>query len=397
MTNEVQKPDRQAALVKTAWELLKDQKKNIADVLPKHITADRMAMIAFTAMRRNPKLLECSRDSLIGSLLTAAMLGLEPSGPLGHGALIPYWNSNLYSRGKGGYECQFQPMYQGMLDLARRSGFIRDVQLRAVFEGDTYSYRFGLEPDITHVPLEGKGADDPDRRPTHVYCVIRFTNGGVQWDQMSMEQGLAHGMKYSPSWDRSVKAFKPGSVWATDPVAMVQKTILKRVLKLCPKSPELAAALTLDETQDAGKSAYLERVGDGAFDLLTDGEQQSAPPADPVEKDPNRGVLDINAFRAGKEDNRGHGQEDLERVKEQTAPPPAQAALEQQLTDSMIRCEASDFAEIEAIALGAGLSVQGRGGVAEHVMVTMGFPEYMQLTKGRKPEVLAWIKAKGRK
>src|SRR5436190_12140398 len=106
----VDKRNREQA--QTAWTLLQEMKPAIAAVLPKHLTPERMAMIAFTAMRRTPKLMLCTKESIIGAIMTAAMLGLEPSGPLGHGALIPY-----------GTECQFQPMYQGLLDLARRSGF----------------------------------------------------------------------------------------------------------------------------------------------------------------------------------------------------------------------------------------------------------------------------------
>ena len=77
---------------KTAWDMLTRLKPSIAAVLPHHLSPSRMAMIAFTAMQKTPKLMQCSQESLVGSIMTAAILGLEPSGPLGHGALIPYWN-----------------------------------------------------------------------------------------------------------------------------------------------------------------------------------------------------------------------------------------------------------------------------------------------------------------
>lgn len=283
--------------------MLEKMKPSIGAVLPQHLTPERMAMIAFTAMRRNPKLLECSQDSIVGSIMTAAMLGLEPSGPLGHGALIPYWNKRL-NGGRGAYECQFQPMYQGLLDLARRSGFIKDVQLRPVFKGDRYSYRFGLEPTIEHVPMEGEGADNPDREPTNVYAIIRLTSGGIQWDQMSFAQALAHGKRYSPSWDALKKEFKPGSVWADNPLAMALKTILKIVLKLCPKSPELAAAIQMDDSADYGKTSTLRKNDDGVFDVDF-GEE-------PEESD--RGTVNLDDIKAGAEANRGHGQENLASV-----------------------------------------------------------------------------------
>lgn len=271
---------RNQELATNAWQMLNGMKSTIAAVLPKHLTPERMAMIAFTAMRRTPKLLLCSRESIIGSIMTASMLGLEPSGPLGHGALIPY-----------GTECQFQPMYQGLLELARRSGFIKDVQLRAVYKGDHYLYRFGLDPTIEHIPMEGEGADSPDREPTHFYAIVRLTNGGVQWDQMSFDQGISHGRRFSPSYDSRARAFKPGSVWADNPEAMILKTILKKVLKLCPKSPELAAALQVDDLADTGKTTNMTKVGDGVFDIDI---AEPAPPADQHQIEPAKAASAID-------------------------------------------------------------------------------------------------------
>ena len=39
--------------------------------LPRHITADRLARISLTALRKTPKLYMCTLDSFIGSILTA--------------------------------------------------------------------------------------------------------------------------------------------------------------------------------------------------------------------------------------------------------------------------------------------------------------------------------------
>jgi recombination protein RecT len=311
MTAVQRREQEQQAIVtqrkKSAWDMLKEMKGGIANVLPKHMTPDRMAMIAYTAMQKNPKLLECSRESLIGSIMTAAMLGLEPSGPLGHGALIPYWNNRR--RGGAGLECQFQPMYQGLLDLARRSGFIQDVQLRAVYKGDTYHYRFGLDPIIEHVPMEGEGADAPDREVTHVYAIIRLIGGGVQWDQMSWAQGMAHGKRYSPSWDPTLNggkgAFKGGSVWADNPLPMVLKTILKIVLKLCPKSPELSAALLQDDGADMGKTTTMHKFDENVFDVDFGDEDDGKP------NGRESGTVSAADLKPGEEQNRGHGKENL--------------------------------------------------------------------------------------
>jgi recombination protein RecT len=317
-----EKTDVQKAQAKQAWEMLNSMKSSIAAVLPKHLTPERMAMIAFTAMRRTPKLMECTRESLIGSIMTAAMLGLEPSGPLGHGALIPY-----NDRRRGVVECQFQPMYGGLLELARRSGIIRDVQLRAVYKGDKYSYRFGLDPEIVHIPLEGEGADDPNREPIAVYCIIRFNNGGVQWDQMSYAQGIAHGKRYSPSFDDRTGKFKEGSVWDENPLAMVLKTILKMVLKLCPKSPEMAAALQADDGMEAGRTVKMTKQGDDFFDVDFGGAPEEDGDGD-KKNETERGTVNLADVKPAKEDNRGHGEEGLDAIrrKEQEVEAAAAAA-----------------------------------------------------------------------
>lgn len=367
---------RNQEMAKSAWGMLDKMKPSIAAVLPKHLTPERMAMIAFTAMRRNPKLLECSHQSIIGSILTAAMLGLEPSGPLGHGALIPY---------KG--ECQFQPMYQGLLDLARRSGFIKDVQLRAVYRGDHYLYRFGLDPTIEHIPMEGEGADSPDREATHVYCIIRLVNGGVQWDQMSYAQGLAHGKRYSQSWNtrEAPNAFKPGSVWADNPLAMILKTIIKKVLKLCPKSPELASALLMDDLHDDGKTTVMTKVADNVFDVDITEERNGR--GDGHE----RGTFDTANLKPGAEDNRGHGHENLATVTQPAASPgPGQAPASGSPAGDPADPgdQTADFTTILRAAKDNKLKDKQ---VYDYIKDRLGYPIVTKLKVKDVPQLMAWI------
>src|SRR5690606_29938873 len=102
-------------------QYLEKMKPQLAMALPKHITPDRMARIALTTIRTNPKLLECSVPSLLGAVMQAAQLGLEP-GILGHCYIVPY-----------GREATFIIGYRGMIDLARRSGNIKSTRARCVY------------------------------------------------------------------------------------------------------------------------------------------------------------------------------------------------------------------------------------------------------------------------
>ncbi|GAK01482.1 recombinational DNA repair protein RecT [Geomicrobium sp. JCM 19055] len=46
--------------------------------MPKHMDADRLGRIALTTIRQNPDLLQASIPSLMGAVMQAAQLGLEP-------------------------------------------------------------------------------------------------------------------------------------------------------------------------------------------------------------------------------------------------------------------------------------------------------------------------------
>ena len=87
--------------VKTIADYIKAMTPEIAKALPSHLKPERLARIVTTEIRRNPKLMQCTRESLLGALMLSAQLGLEP-GPLGHVYYIPYNNKK-----QGVTECQF--------------------------------------------------------------------------------------------------------------------------------------------------------------------------------------------------------------------------------------------------------------------------------------------------
>lgn len=202
--------------------------------VPKAVTAERMARIAMTAITKNPKLGLCSQGSFFGALMTSAQLGLEVNTPLGQAYLIPY-------NGKRGMECQFQLGYQGILDLAYRSGKFRRIKAVVVHAGDEFTYSYGLNAVLTHVP---KTID----KPTHVYALYELLNGGIDFEVWTWVQVIAHAKRYSKSFH------KADSVWQTAPEEMAKKTVLKALLKYAPKSVEfaqsenegLATAINLD-------------------------------------------------------------------------------------------------------------------------------------------------------
>jgi recombination protein RecT len=194
--------------------------------LPRHVTPERLARIVLTEIRRTPQLLECSRESLLGAILQSAQLGLEP-GVLGACWIIPF-----------GKEATFIPGYRGLVQLAYRSGQIRSVSARAVFDGDTFAYDFG-DDSISHKPA---GGTDP-KNMTHVYAVIWTTNGGRLLDVMTREE-----VERIRARSRAANS----GPWCTDFVEMAKKSCLRRLLKLAPCSAEMTTALSLDDAAETG-------------------------------------------------------------------------------------------------------------------------------------------------
>lgn len=57
-------------------------RRQVEKALPMSMRADHFARVLLTECRKTPRLLECSRESFLAAVMTAAQLGLEP-GPLG--------------------------------------------------------------------------------------------------------------------------------------------------------------------------------------------------------------------------------------------------------------------------------------------------------------------------
>lgn len=252
-TKTTDKRSLRIANQKTVIGLIEQMKSEIARCLPKHLTPDRMARIAMTELRKNPKLQECDPLSFIASIMQAAQLGLEP-GILGSCYLIPFWNSKI-----GKSECTFMPGYRGFLDLARRSGQIISLVARSVFSNDEFHYQFGLKEDIIHKPAIGERGE-----LVAVYALAILKDGGHQFDVMSKAEIDAV---------RETSKSKDSGPWVTHYEEMAKKTVLRRLFKWLPCSVEMQKAVSLDELHEAGiqniKAAASE---DFDIDFLVDEE-----------------------------------------------------------------------------------------------------------------------------
>lgn len=231
-------------------ELLGRYSGMIREALGKAMDPERFTRLLVTVIAQDPNLLRAVAEcpaSLIGAILTAATLGLEPNTALGHGYLITYFQKNKAKSQEAGrdiYEMRvsFQLGYQGILVLAYRSGDIADVDAQVVYEKDQFKYQLGTNRFINHVPSE----DADPGRPVRYYAVIQLKSGGQLFKVWSASQVLEHAKKFSKSYNaRTGRFFGP---WEDNFSAMAKKTVLLDCLKLAPKSSSFSAQIAADNT-----------------------------------------------------------------------------------------------------------------------------------------------------
>lgn len=231
---------------KAITELIKESTKELARALPKHLTAERIARIALTCIRLTPKLAECTPESFMGSLFTAAQLGLEPVG--GRAYLIPFKkNFKVGNDWKSKYECVLVVGYKGLADLFYRHDKAVELAWGTVHEKDDFSYQYGTESFLKHIPARGeRGAVQG------FYVVAKLEGGGRPFMYMSRAECMAHGQRHSKTFDKKANngagEFYKDSPWATNPDSMCLKTVLIQLAKLLPLSIELQQAIQADET-----------------------------------------------------------------------------------------------------------------------------------------------------
>lgn len=239
------KPQEGSAPPRTIGQMLASDavKHQIALALPKHMTADRLARIALTEVRKTPKLAQANPTSLLGAVIQCAQLGLEPGGALGHAYLLPFDKRRKNAQGRWetvDTEVQLIIGYRGMIDLARRSGQIVSLEARAVHAADHFVVRYGLDATLEHVP--NFEADDRGEL-VYVYAVAKLKDGGAQFEVMHRREVDAI---------RARSKSKDDGPWVTDYEAMAKKTVLRRLFKLLPVSIELQRAVGLDEQAEVG-------------------------------------------------------------------------------------------------------------------------------------------------
>lgn len=229
--------------------ILEAYKPQIAAALPKHLNADRMARIALTCYRMTPKLAECEPLSVFAAVIQAAQLGLEP-GLNGRAYLIPY-----------GTQCQFVPGWKGLVELANRSGRA-SIQTGVIYKDQKYEFVDGSTRTLK-ILNETECEDAADI--THAYAVGRI-KGMEDWPYLEVWRVgkiERHRDRYNKVGKRHY-SFENWEMYA-------RKVTLLQVLKYLPSTPELEAAIILNDSAEVGQQNLSVRDAiDGTFAHVPD-------------------------------------------------------------------------------------------------------------------------------
>ena len=227
---------------KTMVELINASTRELAKALPKHLSPERLARIATTCIRQNPKLAQCTPASFMGALFTAAQLGLEPVAGLSY--LIPFENSKcIDGQWTKVLEVQFVIGYKGVSDLFYRHEKSGMIDWGVVHEKDEFSYEYGSNAFLKHKPAISERG-----KVIGYYVIFKLSNGFSKFLYMTEAECMEHGRKHSKTFNKRDNAFNAKSPWHTNSDSMCLKTVLIQVAKTMPMATELRRALETDET-----------------------------------------------------------------------------------------------------------------------------------------------------
>lgn len=232
--------------------------------------AMRFVTSIIQSARKQPKLYQCERGSLLSAFMTMAQLGLMPSDVSGEAYVIAYDNTRkIDGKFVKVTEAQFQLGYPGIVTLLYRAGN-REVIAEQVREHDKFTIQ------------RGKVFHEVDPRKTKAqrgevigtYAIIVTSTGGTIEQYMTKEDILAHAKKFSKSFGGS---FSPWDE-ANDPEGwMPRKTVLKQASKLAPKNEMLMRAIAEDNKDsiiaDRLEAAKKDSEGLAMGNLLKHGEE----------------------------------------------------------------------------------------------------------------------------
>lgn len=287
-------PNALASDTSTLKGMLDASREKLQAVIPRHLNPDRLMRVALVAVSRSTLLQECTVSSILQCVMTGAQLGLDCSGVLGSAYMVPFWNGKAKVR-----EAVFMPGFRGLIDLARRSGEIEDINAHCVYKDDEFDLELGAVPLLKHKPSFESERRDEDIVGAYMVAYLKGNSRPhIEFMPRQDIEKIRRGSK--AAFDRDGNPTGPWRDWFPE---MCRKSVVKRGIKYLPVSVELTEAISLDNTaNDTIEATQVHSASTGAGrteKLLSKVTQRPVSEGQTFDPSPDAGgSIDVPAFDA---------------------------------------------------------------------------------------------------
>jgi recombination protein RecT len=234
--------------VKTVWDFFESRKAEIAKVLPRHVTVDRLIGVMSFMIKSNADIANASVNSLIAAVIQTCQLGLEP-GSLGHVYYVPF--NNRKPDGTVVKEIQFILGYKGIVELLNNAGKAVLLSTECVYSNDNFRYALGLNSILEHQPCYSDRGEF-----VGVYAIAKNL---VANEKVFVYLSKEEVMKVMKSSKASGSKYSPWNTWFEE---MAKKTAVRRLCKLLPLSVQEQRKIATDETTKTAIAVDMTQVPD---------------------------------------------------------------------------------------------------------------------------------------
>lgn len=238
----------------------------------------------------NNLLAKATNESIMTAAMKAATLKLPIEPSLGMAYIVPYnRNEKQGNTWVKINEAQFQMGYRGFIQLAQRSGQIRNINCDIVYKEEFLRY------DKVYGTLHLKEEQVDSGEVEGYFASLELINGFRKMIFWKKEKVIAHAQKYSKTYDKQIGDFKPGTPWKTEFDAMAQKTLIKELLsKYAPLSIELQEAIMADnEDSNVNEVKRAKDVTPPESDNLSDLLGAPEETGKVIDQEPENGQMDM--------------------------------------------------------------------------------------------------------
>lgn len=238
----------------------------------------------------NNLLARATNESIMTAAMKAATLKLPIEPSLGMAYIVPYnRNEKQGNTWVKINEAQFQMGYKGFIQLAQRSGQIRNINCDIVYKEEFLRY------DKVYGTLHLKEEQVDSGEVEGYFASLELINGFRKMIFWKKEKVIAHAQKYSKTYDKQIGDFKPGTPWKTEFDAMAQKTLIKELLsKYAPLSTELQEAIIADnEDSNVNEVKRAKDITPPGTDNLSDLLGAPEETGGVIDQEPENGQMDM--------------------------------------------------------------------------------------------------------